>query len=99
MRLADEVQAEIRAFVSGRSGARELEGWLDSIAAEVHAEDDPDLRALTDRAYSVLAEVGYGDRSLEGARRELAALVAASAHDNDAASPHAQTMSVSSTPD
>lgn len=74
MRLAGEVHAEIQAFVSGRLGARDLEGWLDSVAAEVHAEEDPDLRALTDRTYSLLAEVGYGDRTVEDARRELAVL-------------------------
>jgi hypothetical protein len=75
MHLADEVHAEIQAFVSGRTGARELEGWLDSVAAEVHAGETPDLRALTDRAYSVLAEASRGDRTVQDARRELAGLI------------------------
>jgi hypothetical protein len=75
MHLADEVRAEIQAFASGRIGAHQLEGWLDSIAAEVHADGGPDLRALTDRSYSLLAELSYGDRTIEDARRELPKLV------------------------
>jgi hypothetical protein len=71
MHLADEVRAEIQAFVSGRIGEHELEGWLDSALAKVHAQADPDLRALTDRAYSLLAEVTYGDRTVHDARQEL----------------------------
>ena len=69
-----EVRAEIQAFVSGRIGEHELEGWLDSVSAEVHAQGAPDLRALTDRAYSLLAEVGYVDRTIDDARGELAKL-------------------------
>lgn len=79
MPLADEIRAEIQAFVAGRHGVYELEGWLDSVAAEVHAEGDATLRALTDRAFSLLAEVSYGDRTVEDARRELAALAALTA--------------------
>ena len=75
MRLADEVHAEILSFVSGRINEHELEGWLDCASAEVHAQGDPDLRALTDRAYSLLAEVSYGDRTVEDARDELSSLV------------------------
>ena len=59
MRLADEVRAEIEAFVAGRIGEHELEGRLDSASAEIHAQGDTDLRALTDRTYSLLAEVSY----------------------------------------
>ena len=75
MRLADEVRAEIQAFVSGRIGVHELEGWLDSVAAEVHATEDAGLRELTDRAYSLLAEMSYGDRTAEDAHRELVTLI------------------------
>lgn len=72
MHLADEVRAEIQAFVAGRIGEHELEGWLDSASAEVHAQGDPELRALTDRTYSLLAEVSYGHRTVECSRQELA---------------------------
>ena len=64
MHLVDEVRAAIQAFVSGRIGAHELEGWLDSASAEVHAQGDPDLRALTDRTYSLLAEIGRSHERL-----------------------------------
>jgi hypothetical protein len=79
MPLADEIRVEIQAFIAGRRGAYELGGWLDSVAAEVHAEGDATLRALTDRAFSLLAEVSDGDRTVEDARRELAALAALTA--------------------
>src|SRR5262245_31482338 len=80
MRLADEVHAEIQSFVSGLIDEHELEGWLDCASAEIHAQGEPDLRTLTDRAYSLLAEVGYGDRTVEDARGELAKLVVTSDH-------------------
>ena len=79
MRLTDEIHVEIQAFVSGRIAARDLEGWLDCASAEVHAPETPDLRALTDRAYSLFAEVSYGDRSVEDARREMGKLLAETA--------------------
>ncbi len=75
MRLADEVRAEIQAFATRRLDARELEGWLDTVAPEIHAGGDADLRALADRTLSLLAEVSYGDRTVDDARLELAALI------------------------
>ena len=56
MRLSDEVRAELHAFVSGRIGEHELEGWLDSVAAEVHAEGDAELRASVAPADSVFLD-------------------------------------------
>ena len=89
MRLADEVRAEIQAFATGRIGEHELEGWLDSVATDVHASGDPVLRTLTDRTYSLLAEASYGDRSVEDVRQELERLVFAP-DEADPASPRAE---------
>ena len=75
MHLADEVNDQILAVVAGRLKARELEGWLDSVAPEVHAEENPQLRSLTDRAFTLLAEVGYGDRTIDDARHQLDGLL------------------------
>lgn len=76
-RLVDQVHKKLRAFGHGHLAARELEGWLDSAAAEIHAEGDPALRSLTDWALSLLAEVHYGYRTEPAVRRTLAALVPA----------------------
>jgi hypothetical protein len=91
MRLADEVRAEIQAFVAGRISVHELEGWLDSVAHEVHAEKDPVLRPLTDRTYSLLAEISYGDRTVNDARRELERLVNSTTSAADSTSPLAKS--------
>lgn len=93
MRLADEVRADIQAFASGRIGEHELEGWLDCASAEVHAQKDSDLRALTDRTYSLLAEVSYGDRTVGDARQELAKFVALASGDIGSAQPRAESIS------
>src|SRR6266496_2978830 len=75
MQLANDVNEQIRAFVRGQLVARELEGWLDAAAAEIHAEGDPNLRARTDHVLSVLAEVDYGHRTSDDVRRLLAAMI------------------------
>jgi hypothetical protein len=85
MRLAAEIHAEMQAFVTGRIGVHDLEGGLDSVAAEVHAEGDTALRALTDRTYALLAEISYGDRTVEDARRSLASGVDVDARDDGVA--------------
>lgn len=75
MRLADDVQAKIQAYIGGRLGPRELEGWLDTVAPEIHAAKDTDLRVLTDRVLSLLAELDNGDRTSAETRAELAHLI------------------------
>lgn len=75
MRLADEVRVQIEAFVEGCLSARVLEGWLDSIADEIHANGDPTLRQWNGQVYVLLAELGYGDRTAESARHELQTLL------------------------
>jgi hypothetical protein len=99
MRLAVEVHAEIQAVISGRIAARELEGWLDSVAPEVRAEGDGAPRALTDRVFSLLAELNYGDRTADDVRRELAGLVPATTRDAGSVPPRAETSSASGTAD
>jgi hypothetical protein len=99
MRLADEVHAEIQAFVSGRLAARDLEGWLDSAAPEIHAEGDDGLRTLTDRAFSLLAELSYGDRTVEDVRQALGTLVSTPPAGIVPARPRTEPISTSGTPD
>jgi hypothetical protein len=99
MRLADEVRAEIQAFVAGRISAHELEGWLDSVAHEVHAEKDLVLRPLTDRTFSLLAEISYGDRTVDDARLELKRFVNSTASDADSTSSLAESTITRSTTD
>lgn len=99
MRLSDEVRAEIQAFVAGRIGEHELEGWLDSVSAEVHTQGDSELRALTDRTYSLLAEVSYGDRTIEDARQELALLTSAPNGEAHPAASRAETIVTHGTAD
>jgi hypothetical protein len=87
MRLADEVREQIQAFIDGRLQSRELQGWLDSVADEVHADRDGTVRQLTGEVYVVLAELGYGDRTIESAVGELMRLLTESRgpHINEAA--------------
>ena len=82
MPLADEVREQIEAFVKGRLAARALEGWLDSVADEIHSDDDPSLRQRVGQVYILLAELSYGDRTLENTQAEVAMLVgeASTAH-------------------
>lgn len=74
MRLADEVCEQIQAFIDGCLAPHELAGWLDSVADEVHV-DDSATRHLTGQAYILLAELGYGDRTIKDVREELSGLV------------------------
>lgn len=72
MRLADEVRAQLNAFVDGSLSAHELAGWLDSVAPELHAPGAENPRRLVGQVYVVLSELGYGDRTAESARAEVA---------------------------
>jgi hypothetical protein len=74
MPLTDEVRAQIAAFADGSLSARELTGWLDSVAPELHSAGHEHLRRLVGEVYVVLAELGYGDRTAENARSEVAQL-------------------------
>lgn len=78
--LSAEVRDQIQSFIDGRLPHRELEGWLDCVSEEVHASGDPALRRLTDRAFTLLAEMGYGDRTLDEVRTELTLAVRPTDH-------------------
>lgn len=75
MRLADEVRTKLKAFVDGNLSAHELAGWLDSVADEIHADDDPTLRRRIGQVYILLAELSYGDRTAESVRNEVETLL------------------------
>jgi hypothetical protein len=75
MPLADDVREQIQAFIDGHLQSRELEGWLDSVAEEVHADPDRTVRQLIGEVYIVLAEIGYGDRTIDSAVDELRRLL------------------------
>jgi hypothetical protein len=76
MPLAEEVREQIQAFIDDRLQSRELEGWLDSIADDVEADPDVSTRHLIGQVYVVLAEIGYGDRTIDSAVGELRRLLA-----------------------
>jgi hypothetical protein len=75
MRLADEVRAQLEAFVDGCLSANKLAGWLDSAAPELHASGGESLRRVVGQVYVVLAELDYGDRTGESTRAEVAKLL------------------------
>src|SRR5690349_3810795 len=78
MRLTDEVRGQIQAFIDGRLNPHELEGWLDSVAEEVHSDPHPNLRQLVGRVYLVLAEASDGLMSLDDARADLSSQLTSS---------------------
>lgn len=73
--VAGEVRERLRAFVDGSLSAHELAGWLDSVAPELHAPGAENLRRIVGQVYVVLSELGYGDRTAEGTRTEVATLL------------------------
>jgi hypothetical protein len=75
MLIADEVRGQIHAFVGGHLSARELEGWLDSVAPELHGPGEERSRHLAGQVYVLLAELGYGDRTPESARSTIQRLL------------------------
>lgn len=75
MRLIDEIRAQIQAFIDDSLTARELEGWLDSVVDESHAEKSGESRRLAGQAYALLAELSYGDRSMQEVKAELLQLL------------------------
>lgn len=91
MRLADEVRGQIQAFITNDLSPRDLEGWLDSAAEEIHADADPSVRQLTGRVYIVLAEISDGGLSVQDGRVELHDLLTTTG-------PHAAATHPSVTP-
>src|SRR4051812_26758910 len=87
MLLADEVRRQIQAFVRGSVTNRELEGWLDSVASELQEPGEESSRRLAGHVYVLLAELGYGDRTLDSVRSEVQRLLgepdASNTHDGE----------------
>jgi len=73
--VSGEVREQLKAFVEGRLDAHEFAGWLDSIAPELHEAGEENLRSLVGQVYVLLAELGYGDRTAESTRHEVATLI------------------------
>lgn len=71
MTLASELESMIRSYVMGAVSRAELQTWLDTHVQETADSGDRTATDLSDRAWILLSELGYGQRSEESVRSEL----------------------------
>jgi hypothetical protein len=73
MNPAEALQERVRAFIDGRITLQVLCTWLGEHVDELEASGDPEALDLAGEIWGLSSELGYGHRTMEEMRAELAA--------------------------
>ena len=78
MQLAEELQAQVRAFIEQTSSLAELRRWMQDHEDDLDEIEDSASIDLVERAWALFAEWDLGDRTETDVRCELALLIPSS---------------------
>ena len=75
MAFSHEFESVIRSYLDGDLSLDELQDWLDAHVQATADSADPAAIELSDRAWILLSELGYGIRTDESVRAEFRQLL------------------------